>query len=144
MEYLWLIFALLSAFFAALVAIFGKIGLANVDSNLATAIRAIIMAIFLFLIVTIQGKLYEIPGFFSGSKIFYFIVLSGIAGALSWLFYFLALKHGSVTKVVSIDRLSIVFAMVFAIIFLGEKVSLKNIGGVILIVIGAIVISIND
>jgi bacterial/archaeal transporter family protein len=144
MEYSWLVYALLSAIFAALVAIFAKIGLKEVDANTATMIRAFIMFVFLFIVVSFQGKLGLISGFFSDKKIVYFIILSGIAGALSWLFYFLALKKGSVIKVVSIDRLSIVFATVFALVFLNEKLSFKNAMGVLLIVVGAIVIAFED
>jgi transporter family protein len=141
MTYLWLIYALLSAFFAALVAIFAKIGLQSVDTNLATAIRAFIMFVFLFIVILIQGKLSEISSFFSTSKVFWFIILSGIAGALSWLFYFIALKYGSVGQVVTIDRFSIVFAIVFAFLILNEKISLQKGLGVFLIVIGAIIIA---
>ncbi|MBS3140894.1 EamA family transporter [Candidatus Woesearchaeota archaeon] len=143
MEYLWIIFALLSALTAALVAIFGKIGLQNIDSTTATAIRSIVMALFLTIIVFSQKKFNEISSIFANSKALYFIVLSGVAGALSWLFYFLALKFGTVRQVVPIDRLSIVFALVFAAIFLGEKLNLYSIIGIILITVGAIIIALN-
>lgn len=138
---LWLIYALLSALCAALVAIFAKIGLKGVDTNVATTIRALIMFVFLLIVILIQGKLGEINTFFSNSKVMWFIVLSGIAGALSWMFYFIALKYGSVTQVVTIDRLSIVFAIVFAFLLLNEKISLQKGLGVFLIVIGAIIIA---
>lgn len=84
----WLIYALLSAITAALVAIFGKIGLQNLDANTATAIRAVIMAIFLVGVVVVQGKLNLISEIIANKKAIVFIALSGIAGALSWLFYF--------------------------------------------------------
>lgn len=142
MNYLWLIFALLSAFFAALVAIFGKIGLQNLDANTATAIRAITMALFLFVVITIEGKLSQISTILADHKAAAFILLSGIAGGLSWLFYFLALKLSSVDKVVPIDRLSIVFAVLLAAVFLGEKLTFKIILGTILIIIGAIFVAI--
>ena len=142
MNYLWLIFALLSAFFAALVAIFGKIGLQNLDANTATAIRAITMALFLFVVITIEGKLSQISTILADHKAAAFILLSGIAGGLSWLFYFLALKLSSVDKVVPIDRLSIVFAVLLAAILLGEKLTLKIVLGTILMIIGAIFIAI--
>ncbi len=138
---LWLLYALLSALFAALVAIFAKIGLQGVDTNLATAVRALIMFVFLFIVILVQGKLGQLEGLFSTSKVFWFIVLSGVAGALSWMFYFIALKYGSVTQVVTIDRLSIVFAIVFAFLILNEKISLQKGLGVLLIVVGAIVIA---
>lgn len=142
MNYLWLIFALLSAFFAALVAIFGKIGLQNLDTNTATAIRAITMALFLFVVITIEGKLSQISTILADHKAAAFILLSGIAGGLSWLFYFLALKLSSVDKVVPIDRLSIVFAVLLAAVLLGEKLTLKIAVGAILMIIGAIFIAI--
>lgn len=140
MSYLWLIYALLSAIFAALVAIFGKIGLKDIDSNTATAIRAAIMAVFLVGIIAFQGKLGQIQVIFSNNKAILFIALSGIAGAISWLFYFLALKRGTVCHVVSIDRLSIIFAVVFALLFLGEKINLQTGLGVIIMAVGAILI----
>jgi len=134
----WLIYAILSAVCAALVGIFGKIGLQNVDANTATAVRAMIMAVFLFIIVAIEGNLHKIPNIISDKKNFMFIVLSGIAGATSWLFYFLALKTGKVTQVAPIDKLSVVLAALIAIIFLGEKISLLNGVGIGLITIGVI------
>ncbi len=134
----WLLFAILSAVCAALVGIFGKVGLQNIDSNTATAVRAIIMALFLLVVVTIEGNLHKIPTIISDKKNFLFIVLSGIAGATSWLFYFLALKTGKVTQVAPIDKLSVVLAAVIAIIFLGEKISLINGVGIGLITVGVI------
>jgi bacterial/archaeal transporter family protein len=141
MEISWLVFALLSAICAALVAIFAKVGLQGVDANTATTVRAFIMFIFLFGVIIFQGKLGGITSFFANKRILLFILLSGVAGALSWLFYFVAIKQGTVTKVVSIDRLSIVFAMVLSFVFLSEKISLKEALGVALIAAGAIVIA---
>jgi bacterial/archaeal transporter family protein len=141
MSYTWLVFALLSAVFAALVAIFGKIGLTGIDSNVATAIRAVVMAAFLILIVIFQGKLGNVSGIIENHRAMSFIVLSGIAGALSWLFYFFALNSGTVNQVVAIDRLSIVFAIVFALLILGEKIDLKSWIGAGLISVGAILIA---
>ena len=137
----WLIYALLSAVFASLVAIFGKLGLQNIDSNIATAIRALIMFVFMIGVIFIQGKFSQIPEVFQNHKALFFIILSGIVGALSWLFYFLALKVGSVTQIVPIDRLSIVFALVLAILILGEKITINSIVGIILIVVGSIVVA---
>jgi len=134
----WLVFAILSAVSAALVAIFGKIGLQNIDANTATAIRSVIMALFLIGVVSFQGNLGKIPEIFSQRKALLFIVLSGLAGATSWLFYFLALKTGKVSQVGPIDKLSVVIATVLAIIFFGEKLSLVNGIGVALIAIGVI------
>mgnify|MGYP000716508538 CR=1 FL=1 len=141
MDYMWLLFALLSAVFAALVAIFGKIGLQGIDTNTATAIRAVIMALFLIAIILVQGKFKDISPILQNSKALLFIVLSGIAGALSWLFYFVAIRTGEVSKVVPIDRLSVVFALILALIFLGEHISLKVSIGAALITVGAILIA---
>lgn len=141
MDYMWLLFALLSAVFAALVALFGKIGLQGIDVNTATAIRAVIMALFLIGVILAQGKFKDISPILQNSKAFLFIVLSGIAGALSWLFYFIAIKTGEVSKVVPIDRLSVVFALILALIFLGEHISLKVGIGAALITAGAVLIA---
>lgn len=141
MNYLWLIFGLLSALFASLVAIFGKIGLKGIDTNVATAIRAVIMAAFLIIVVAFQGRLSKVGEILADKKAILFIVLSGIAGALSWLFYFLALKNGKGQQVAPIDRLSVVFAIVLAAIFLGEKVSFYTAIGVLLIATGSIFVA---
>lgn len=141
MEHLWLLFAILSALTAALVAIFGKIGLQSIDANAATAVRSIIMAVFLVLVVIVQGNLSKMPAVFADKKALTFIFLSGIAGASSWLFYFLALKYGKVSQVAPIDKLSVVVATILAIAFLGEKVSLLSGAGVVLIGIGAILVA---
>jgi bacterial/archaeal transporter family protein len=142
MSYLWLVFALLSAVAASLVGIFGKIGLKGIDSNTATAVRAVIMAIFLFLVVVIQGKLPELPAILSNKKAFTFICLSGIAGASSWLFYFSALKLGKVSQVAPVDKLSVVFAILLAVLFLGEKISLVSGIGVVAITAGVILVAV--
>ena len=141
MNYLWLIFGLLSALFASLVAIFGKIGLKGIDTNVATAIRAVIMAAFLIIVVAFQGRLSKVSDVLADKKAILFIVLSGVAGALSWLFYFLALKNGKVQQVAPIDRFSVVFAIVLAAIFLGEKVSFYTAIGVLLIAAGSIFVA---
>ncbi|UYA59515.1 putative membrane protein [Pectobacterium sp. F1-1] len=137
----WLIYALLSAVCAALVAIFGKIGLQNLDANTATAIRAVIMALFLVGVVVAQGKLALVGEVVANKKAMLFIVLSGVAGALSWLFYFVALKNGNVAQVAPIDKLSVVFAVVLAVILLGEKISLMAGAGVALISVGALLVA---
>ncbi|WP_232699456.1 EamA family transporter [Brevibacillus daliensis] len=137
----WLIFALLSAVMAALVSIFGKIGLSGVDPNTATAVRSIIMALFLVGVVFFEGKLAYVGEIISNKKALTFIILSGIAGALSWLFYFLALKDGKVAQVGPIDKLSVVIAVALAFIFLGEKVSLIALVGIGLIAVGTLLIA---
>jgi transporter family protein len=142
MDYAWLIFALLSAVFAALVAIFGKIGLQGLDANTATTVRAVIMAVFLIIVILIEGKLGKVSEILSNNKALFYITLSGIAGALSWLFYFLAVKIGEVSKVAPVDKLSVVFAIVLAIIILGEKLTWAKAIGAALITIGVIIIAI--
>ena len=141
MDYVWIIYALLSALAASLVAIFGKIGLQGIDTNTATTIRAVIMALFLIGLILIQGKLHDIKPILLNSKALLYIVFSGIAGALSWLFYFIALKNAKVSQVVSLDRMSIVFALLLAFFILGEKISLKAGIGAAFIVVGGILIA---
>lgn len=136
----WIFYAFLSAFSAAGVAIFGKIGIANIDSTLATAVRAVIMAIFLVMMALVLGKASLIDTI--DGRAFRFIVFSGIAGALSWLFYFFSLKHGPPTGVVAIDRLSVVFVLVLSLIFLGAKFTWQAGLGAILVSVGAFLLSI--
>lgn len=143
MNYLWLIYALLGALMAALVPIFGKVGLQSVDANTATAIRAIVMAVFLVALVILkQGNFEHFSDILANKRALIFIVLSGIVGALSWLFYFLALKYGKVSQVAPVDKLSVVIATVFAIIFFGEHLSLFNKIGIIFITLGVIFVAI--
>lgn len=137
----WLVYALLSAISAAMVAVFGKMGLQYLDANTATAIRAVIMALFLVGVVIVQGKLNLISEIIENRKALFFIALSGIAGALSWLFYFMAIKNGQVSQVAPIDKLSVVFAVIFAVILFGEKISLIAAGGVALITLGALMVA---
>ncbi|WP_342321556.1 EamA family transporter [Kosakonia sp. BYX6] len=137
----WLIYALLSAVTAALVAIFGKIGLQHLDANTATAIRAVVMALFLVGVVVVQGKLSLVSTVFADKKALLFIVMSGVAGALSWLFYFMAIKSGNVSRVAPIDKLSVVFAVILAVVLFGEKVSLISAAGVALITAGALMVA---
>ncbi|MFC3394944.1 EamA family transporter [Brenneria rubrifaciens] len=137
----WLIYALLSALCASLVALFGKIGLQNLDANTATAIRAVVMALFLIGVVVAQGKTALVGDILANKKALLFILLSGVAGAMSWLFYFMALKHGNVAQVAPIDKLSVVFAVVLAVLLLGEKISLLAGAGVALISAGALMVA---
>ena len=138
---IWLVYALLSAITASLVAIFGKIGLQHLDANTATAIRAVVMALFLVGVVVVQGKLSLISTVLADKKALAFIVLSGVAGALSWLFYFMAIKTGDVSRVAPIDKLSVVFAVLLAVVLFGEKVSLISGLGVALITAGALMVA---
>lgn len=135
---MWLFYALLSAFTAALVAIFAKLGLKDIDSTLATTARAVIMAAFL---VSLALALKKFDGFTTASftgREWTLIILSGIAGALSWLFYFFALKSGTASHVVAIDKLSVVIVVILATIFLGETLTWKTGIGAALMTIGAI------
>ena len=135
----WFVYALGSAVMAALVSIFGKIGLKGVDSNTATTIRAVIMMLFLFGVLAFQGKISQIGDVLANKKAMLFIVLSGVAGALSWMFYFIAIQKGDVAKVAPIDKLSVVLAVAFALLFLGEKLSLWGGIGVGLIAVGVLI-----
>ena len=134
----WILYALGSAAFAALVAVFGKIGLKEVDSTFATTIRAVVMALFLIITSFFLGK-FDINSGIT-SKTFIFVVLSGIAGAISWLFYFTALKHGPAAGVAALDRLSVVFVFILAVLFLGQQFSLKAALGALFVVLGAILL----
>lgn len=136
---IWILFAILSAAFAALVAIFGKIGLKGIDSTLATTVRATIMAGFLVLMSLALGKWKEIGTL--SPKTLLFIALSGIAGATSWLFYFWSLKHGPAGAVAAIDRTSIIFVVVLAALFLGEELTWKTGVGSLLILCGALLMT---
>ena len=131
---MWFIFALLSALFAALTSIFAKIGLQNIDSNLATAIRTLVVLIMAWLMVwlTHSGQsLTDIP-----PKTWLFLILSGLATGASWLCYFYALKIGTVSQVVPIDKLSVIITLILAFIFLHEPFTLKSIFACLLLGLG--------
>ncbi len=134
----WLIYALLSAFFASLTAILAKIGIKHVDSNLATAIRTVVIIIFAWGIVFYQGTVKQLPSISQFSLIF--LILSGITTGLSWLFYFRALQLGNASQVAPIDKLSLIFTVFLAIIILKEKVTASIIVGAILMAIGAFMV----
>lgn len=130
----WALYALLSAFFASLVAIFGKIGIKGVDSNLAVALRTIVIVFFAWGIVLIQGNAADM---FKISRYSYiFIFLSALATGLSWLFYYKALQLGEVSSVAPIDKLSIALTIILAFVFLAEKPTLGNVTGGILVTLG--------
>lgn len=130
--------ALLSAFFAALVAIFGKIGLSNIDSTAATWVRVLVMAAFMTAVVFISGSWQS--SLHLGSKGLTFIIFSAIAGSLSWIFYFAALKIGPATPVASLDRLSVVFVLILSALFLGESLTAKSVIAVGLIAGGTVLL----
>jgi transporter family protein len=135
----WLAWALLSAFFAALTAILAKLGVAGVDSNLATAVRTTVVVVFTWMLVAVTGQAADVQTL--SSKNWLFLVLSGFATGLSWLCYFHALKIGPVSKVAPIDKLSVVFVILFSALALGERISIAKAAGGILIVAGAIIIA---
>jgi bacterial/archaeal transporter family protein len=137
----WLIFALLSAITAALVTIFAKIGVQSLDSTLATTVRTIIMAILLVLISLSTKRLNQFSFASITGREYFFIFLSAIAGALSLLFYFAALKNGQAGKVATIDRMSLIFIALLSFLFLGEKLQPRGIVGIIFVVFGAILVS---
>lgn len=135
---MWAIFALLSAVFAALTSIFAKIGIENVNSNLATSIRTVVVLVMAWGIVLMTGKLNQLPDI--SSKSWIFLILSGLATGLSWLCYFYALQIGEASKVVPVDKFSVVITMVMAFFILGETVTVKTIIGGILITLGTLVL----
>ncbi len=131
----WLLYALLSAGCAAFVGIFGKMGMAGIDSNLATAVRSVVMTIFLVAICAttgIVGKLNTLH-----PKALMMIILSGVAGAASWLFYFKPLQVGTVAQVAPIDKLSMPLAILLAVVILGDRPTAMNWAGILLIAGGA-------
>jgi len=133
----WIFWSLLSALFAAATAILAKIGVAHVDSNLATAIRTTVVVIFAWAIALALGKHGEIRQV--DRQAWVFLTLSGLATGLSWLCYFRALQLGPASRVAPLDKLSVVLVMVFAVILLGEKMSPMAMLGGVLIASGAVV-----
>ena len=134
---MWLVFAILSAVFAALTSILAKLGIADVNSTLATAIRTLVVLGMSWGMVFISGAQGGIGAISPRSWLF--LILSGLATGASWLFYYRALQIGEAGKVVAVDKLSIVFTLVLAFIFLHEKFTSKSIAGAILITIGTLV-----
>lgn len=130
-------FAILSAVFAAATAILAKIGIDGVDSNLATAIRTIVVLVMAWAMVFLTNSAGGISSISTRSWIF--LILSGLATGASWLCYFYAIKIGDVSKVVPIDKCSLVLTIIFAVIFLGEALTWKTVVGSILLLAGALV-----
>lgn len=133
---MWWLFALLSAVFAALTSILAKIGIEDVDSNLATAIRTVVVVGMSWLMVFITNAQSGITNI--GKKSWIFLVLSGLATGASWLCYYKAIQMGDVSKVVPIDKLSVVFTLILAFIFLHEEFNAKSLIGCILIAAGTL------
>lgn len=131
---MWILYAFCSAFFAGITAILAKIGIKNTDSNLATAIRTIVILVFSWLMVFIVGS-FDMIGELS-FKTIVFLVLSGFATGFSWLCYFKALQLGNVNKVTPIDKSSTILTMILAFIFLGEKLTILKVVSIVLIGFG--------
>lgn len=131
---MWKYYALLSAVFAALTAILAKAGLKHINADLATLVRTIIVLIFSFLIVLYHGKHRELNVLTKYNWLF--LILSGVATGLSWLFYHRALQQGNTAVVSAIDKGSLLLVVIFAWIFLNEPISLKTTAGVLLILSG--------
>ena len=134
---MWTIFTILSAIFAALTSILAKVGIEGVNSNLATAVRTIVVVLMAWFMVFITGNQNGIIDI--SKKSWIFLILSGLATGASWLCYYKALQLGEASKVVPIDKLSIVITIVLAFIFLGEQITLKTLIGCCLIVAGTFV-----
>ncbi len=136
----WLFWALLSAVFASLTAIFAKIGIANIDSDFATLIRTVVILVVLAGIVLAMGKFQPLGSI--GGKTWLFLVLSGLATGASWLAYFRALKLGQAAQVAPVDKLSVVLVAIFGVLFLGEKLTLQGWIGVALVGAGAVTLAV--
>lgn len=135
---MWWIYALLSAFFAALTAIFAKVGIKGVDTDLATAIRTVVILILAWSIAFFRGGASTINTLTKQNIIF--LILSGIATGLSWIFYFKALQLGKISQVAPVDKMSVAIAIILSIAFLGETLTLKMAVGALLIIAGTIVL----
>lgn len=135
---MWKYYALLSAIFAALTAILAKVGVKDINGNLATAVRTSVVLFLAWGIVFFSGHLKDVKELSKVNLVF--LILSGLATGLSWIFYFKALETGNVSKVAPIDKLSIVFVMILAFIFLKEPIDIKTIAGGTLILAGTIVL----
>ncbi len=135
---MWWIYALLSAFFASLTAIFSKIGITGVNSNVATAIRTIIILMVAWGIVLARGEEKGIASLSKQNVIF--LIISGLATGLSWIFYFKALQMGKVSQVAPVDKLSVALTIILSALFLGEALTVKTVLGALLIITGTVVL----
>ena len=135
----WIYWSLLSAVFAGATAVLAKVGVAGVDSNLATAIRTSVVLIFSWAIVSVTSRPDAVKSL--TSRTWAFLVLSGLATGLSWLCYFRALQLGEASRVAPVDKLSVAFVILFAALFLGERLTLVRSAGGLLIVAGAIILA---
>jgi len=137
----WQFWAILAAFFAALTAIFAKVGVADIDSDLATLVRTIVILLVLTAILIATGKLEIVSVSNLSPRSLLFLILSGMATGASWICYFRALKLGNASQVAPIDKLSVVLVALFGALFLGEQISGMNWFGVALIGIGAVFVA---
>lgn len=138
----WFFYAILAAITASFVTIFSKLGINNLSPSLAATIKAVIMAAFLIGVSVFRGDFTNFTAqIINYKKDFLFLVLTGICGALSWLFMNIALKYGKVTQVAPIDKLSVVFTVVMSILIFKESISVKGMLGVVFIAIGAILVA---
>lgn len=135
---MWWVYAILSAFFASLTAIFAKIGITGVNSNLATAIRSVIILLVAWGIVFARSEYKGIPALSRHNLIY--IAVSGVATGLSWIFYFKALQIGKVTQVAPVDKLSVALTIGLSVVFLGESLTLKTAIGALLIIAGTVLL----
>jgi transporter family protein len=135
---MWWIYALLAALFAALTAIFAKVGIKGVDTDLATAIRTVVILVIAWGIAFIRGGAYSIHSLTKQNIIF--LCLSGVATGLSWIFYFKALQLGKVSQVAPVDKMSVAIAIILAVVFLGEPLTFKTAMGALLIIAGTLVL----
>lgn len=135
---MWWIYALLSAFFAALTAILAKIGIKGVDSNLATAIRTVVILLLAWAIVFFRNEHHGISSLTKQN--WTFLVLSGLATGLSWVFYFKALQMGKVSQVAPVDKMSVAIAILLSVIFLGEPLTIKTALAVLMIIGGTVIL----
>ena len=135
---MWAVFALLSAVFAALTGILAKMGMEGINSNLATAIRTVVVLVMAWGLVFLTGKQAGIADITTRGWVF--LTLSGVATGLSWMFYFYALQMGEASKVVPIDKFSVVISMVLAFLVLGEKLTILKVVGGLLITAGTLVL----
>jgi bacterial/archaeal transporter family protein len=135
----WIAWALLSAVFAALTAIFAKIGITGIDSNLATAVRTTVILVFTWGMGAAFGNVRELGTY--SRRTWVFLILSGLATGASWLCYFRALQLGEASRVAPLDKLSVVFVVIFAMLFLQEKITWHQVIGGALIAVGAVMLA---
>lgn len=135
----WQFWAVLSAVFAALTAIFAKVGVERVNSDFATFVRTIVILLTLAMILSVTGQFQSLGSI--SSRSYLFLILSGLATGGSWICYFRALKAGNASQVAPVDKLSVLLVAVFGVVFLGEKLTIRNWAGIALIAIGAIFVA---